>query len=527
LSQDDIFTAENGPLGPIAVRDTYAIAQLARLYDESVRAHTESLARPPSFIVGRRGSGKTALLLSKEFDPQNLSIRLSTSEALNEVHQTIQVLKSRMLVPVETAAKLWSMLLWGPIAVRIAMLPEDRRDPRGHSRRLWQATRELREASCDSETPDDLVLQALTTRFLEQFNQSGRIVSLDQLATELVIGETPWSTTQTLAREIAKARRLPIFVLVDSLENLGELVDEIQATLQGLFHLVGRHDHRPGQFQIQCCFPSEMWSKVSKISSNPNKDFDARLVLQWSSRDLIHLCSTRLARFLREDYEGRFAEGFLTDPKMLVSFLPPTIINSAGVKELTTLYIFRHTQLLPRQVLHILNRVLQLAINASEPGEPPKVESAHIVDAVMDTEGLLCGEVFSAHRYRHPLAEDVATALLPALPFRFSEDHGHRAWNQCAMRHEAQLNWVQVRGMLTDLGIMGRYVRETEQYVEAEFVYTAPGRMTLSPNEEYCLHPLFVREFRSSSLPSPRRDLKGTPQKSVHPIKVQAPRQDL
>jgi len=409
VNQHDLFTPENGPLGPVAVHDTDAVEQLKLLYDKSVRIHIESLEHPPTFIVGRRGSGKTALLLSKEFDRGNLSIRLSTSEAFNEVHQSLVELKSKMLVSVETASKLWATLLWGPIAVRVAQLPDDRRDPRGHVQKLWQSTRELREAARDTETPDDVVLQTLTSRFVEKLYSAGRIVSLDQLSSELIIGETPWSTTQSLAREIVKERRLPVFVLIDSLENLGDLVDEIELTLQGLFHLVGRLPNRPGQFRVQCCFPSELWPRLSRISSNPTKDFASQLVLQWRSSDLIRLCSTRLAHFLRANYPDHFSPDFLDRPMLLTEFLPPTVMNNSGREENTILYIFRHTQLLPRQVLHILNRVLQEAIS-SDPGAPPRVRPEHIVEAVLDIEGLLCGEVFSAHKWLFTVEGVVAGA---------------------------------------------------------------------------------------------------------------------
>jgi hypothetical protein len=512
------FNAENGPLGPVAVSDTDAVERLRVLYDDTVRVHEESREHPPTFIVGRRGSGKTALLLSRQFDSDSLNVRLSTSETLNHVHQSILELQGRMLVSVETASKLWAQLLWGPIAVRVAQMPNDRRDPRGHAQRLWQSTKELRAAAAGSVSPDDAVLEALTTLFLDEFHSAGRIVSLDQVASSLEMGGASWSTTQALTRDLIRSRKLEPFVLIDSLENLGDLVDQIQTTLQGLFHLVGRSASKPEQFRIQCCFPSELWPKLTEISSNPTKDFSARLTLQWRKRDLVHVCSTRLAHYLR-NYPGEYPEELLESPLLLENFLPLTVVNNSGIEEETIAYVLRHTQLLPRQVLHILNRVLQLAIN-DRPGRPPLVESRHVVDGVMDVEGLLCGEVFSAHHYRYEAAERVAASLLPTLPFRFTDSEGHRAWNRCGLKHELQEDWVAVRTMLTDIGILGRLVDETDRYINAEFAYTVPGRLTLSHNEEYCLHPLFVREFRSVGINpgTPRREQ--SPSKPVHPVQT-------
>ena len=526
VSEQELFTAERAPLGPVAVFDTDGTEQLMLLYDEKVKLHLESKDRPPSFIVGRRGSGKTALLLSQEFDPKNLAIRLSTIEALNDVHQCLVELKRTMLVSVETAAKMWSMLLWCPVGVRVAQLPDDRRDPRGHMEALREAVRELVEGSQGSATPDDAVLRAITRRFLEELHRSGPIVSMEEVRAALMLGDLPLSRVQELTREIVKERRLPVAILIDSLENLGDLVDQIEPTLHGLFHLVGRQRGSHSELRIQCCFPSELWPRLSRISSNPTKDFASRLVLQWRTEDLKHVCSSRLAHFLRANFPGQFSAEYLDDGKLLENMLPLEVTNNSGRDEQTIVYILRHTQLLPRQVLQILNRVMELAI-AESPAGPPSVRSQHVVQAVLDTEGLLCSEVFSAHSLRYPHAEEVASALLPELPFRFTEERGHKAWNRCAAKRELQLTWAQVRTMLADIGILGRLVNENEQYLRAEFAYTVPGRWTLAPHEEYCLHPLFVREFRSSGLHSPFSNARSEPQKSVHPIKTQPTQQGL
>lgn len=525
-NEHELFTVEGAPLGPAVVRDTDDTELLKLLYDQSVKIYLDSKDRPPSFIVGRRGSGKTALLLSQEFDPRNLTIRLSTIEALNDVHQCLVELKRAMLVSVETSAKMWSTLLWCPVAVRIARLPDDRRDPRGHMGSLRTAVRDLEEVAQGSLTPDDAVLRAVTRQFLQELRGSGPVVSIDEVAASIRPGGVPLARMQELTKDIIKQRRLPVAILIDSLENLGDLVEQLEPTLHGLFHLVGQQRGSHGEIRIQCCFPSELWPRLSKISSNPTKDFASRLVLQWRTDDLKHMCSSRLAHFLRANYPDEFDPESLDDSSLLENVLPAEVTNNSGTQEQTMTYILRHTQLLPRQVLQILNRVLELAIVDSPTG-PPHVKPRHVVQAVLDMEGVLCSEVFSAHSYRYPLAEEVAQALLPDLPFRFTDDVGHRAWNRCGFRKEVRLGWTHVRTMLADVGILGRLVGETEQYLRAEFAYTVPGRWTLAPHEEYCLHPLFVREFRSSDLHSPFTHTAGPKPKSVHPVKTQPGQQRL
>jgi hypothetical protein len=178
----------------------------------------------------------------------------------------------------------------------------------------------------------------------------------------------------------------------------------------------------------------------------------------------------------------------------------PTLTNSAAAPEHTIAYVLRHTQLLPRQVLYIFGSALHRAIATT--GRPVVLPDM-VVDVVREAEATLCPEIFSAHHVRHPMAHDVARRLIPYLPFRFDDGYLHRMCNRAAIKADFGLDYREVREMFTDVGILGRYMCETERYVQAQFAYSVEGQVTLSPEEDYCLHPLFVRQYNSrDALPS-------------------------
>jgi hypothetical protein len=487
------------PLGPTAANSGAGFE--AALYDRRVQLHLESQRHPPTFIVGRRGSGKTALLLSRELEKDTLTVRLSTSEAFSQINSALDYFDERIVVTVESAAELWDAILWGPIAVRLAG-SKTSRDPRDQQRVLWEGTKELRKVAAGAARPDDAVLGAMADLVVEAMIDTEGLVTVETVIDRIALGDHSWRAVREAAMKILRERRVACFVLIDSLENVGEHIDRLKLTLQGLFHLVGakRSERSVGNFRIQCCFPSELWPSLNEMSSNPIKDFAGRMALQWHWKDLLHASSTRLAAFLQqeypEDYKRMRSDSAL---ELFYEFFPDTVVNQNGGTERAIAYILRHTQLLPRQVLLILNEALAQAIADSTP-ELPSVTGEHILASVRRAEGILCPEIFSAHHYRFPDAEQVATALIPFLPFRFDESELEQACTRAGLKKTHGHNVTAIRSMLGDIGIIGRFLGVTDVYNKAEFSYSVEGRLTLSPFDQFCLHPLFVRQFGSVSL---------------------------
>ena len=487
------------PLGPTAANSGASFE--AALYDRRVQLHLESERHPPTFIVGRRGSGKTALLLSREMDKSNLTIRLSTSEAFSQIHSALSYLNERVVVTVETAAELWDLVLWGPIAVKLAS-SKSPRDPKDAQQVLWEGTQTLRKLADDSSRSDDVVLTAMANHVIDTMIETEGLLTVESLTKQLQLGDYNWRQMRTAAGEILRARRMSVFVLIDSLENIGDHIERLQLTLQGLFHLVGvkKTEKATGGYRIQCCFPSELWHSLNQMSSNPTKDFAGRMALQWQWKDLLHATATRLAAFLKQEYPSDY-EDLRTDSaiELFEEFFPRTVINQNGQTERVISYILRHTQLLPRQVLLILNEALAHAV-ADADKTLPAVTERHILTAVERAEGILCPEIFSAHQYRYPDAEEVATALIPHLPFRFTDSELNKACTRSGVKKTLGYDTTAVRSMFGDIGIFGKYLESGETYNKAEFSYSVEGRLSLSPFHEFCLHPLFVRQFGSVSL---------------------------
>ncbi|GIH21814.1 hypothetical protein Aph01nite_01240 [Acrocarpospora phusangensis] len=514
---DALFTMKN-PLGPIAISDRESLPVLRALYDTRVNLHLQSETSPPTFIVGRRGSGKTSLLLSREFDAQTLSVRLSAAGVFSRIQAAVRLIGDSMMLTVEGVAQIWEMLLWAPVITRLVVSqPPSPADPPRARQLLWDETAAIRHHLGDPATQDDDALDFATLRLIDHVKNGGTSISLENLRRGFRLGRRPWSEAVDVAGELIRARRTPVFVLIDSLEDIGGHIEPIQSCLQGLFHLVGGIGLRTGRtgFRVQCCFPSELWPALVHVAANPVKDFSGRMVLRWHWKDLVKAVGGRLHTFLRLHFPGELKGLPAADPEELVyRLLPPSLTSPTGRAEPTIAYLLRHTQLLPRQVLYVFNEALHRSIASTG---RPYLRAEHLLATIAETEVTLCAEVFSAHRFRYPQAHAVARRLIPYLPFRFDDPYLHRMCNRAGIRAEFGLGYLEVREMFTDVGVIGRFQDETERYLRAEFAYAAEGQMVLSPDEEYCLHPLFVRRYNAKDVRSPQKGGKpvypsGTPE---------------
>jgi len=152
-----LFTRDE-PLGPTAVDEQLQTWELEALTDRDVATFQLSLAKPPTFIVGRKGSGKTALLRSRllEAGPHEV-VELSTDGTLVRVSSALGQLAQLMSLTEEGSSRIWETLLWGPVALRVARAGVKSTDDRDAFSRIWSGTADLRETVAPDATDDEVV----------------------------------------------------------------------------------------------------------------------------------------------------------------------------------------------------------------------------------------------------------------------------------------------------------------------------------------------------------------------------------
>ena len=507
------FLTRDQPFGPIATEDIYNDTAKTLLFNVDNEIHREIIRRRPSFLVGRRGAGKTALLRESFRDPKLLAVELNSSQAFASVADLIKHISStgRTLFVAQHFA-VWEAALWHAVfhaIFRVTVLqPESKNiDSDRMSRYLTQICN-----MSDPEKDANSAINAFAALARRRIDLSAADL-MDEL--QLIhAGDTFYADARAAAvRWLEAASRSPI-VLLDSIEDFDLFVERHDKAFAGLLYCIGAHARSEASgrslgFSVQMSIPAELWNEISLLASNPLKDFASRVVLRWRARELMTVAAERLRHFLvltgsdlrhhAQDLDPHRAEHAR---KILLLCLPPTIRNGLGTDEDTIAYLMRHTQLLPRHLLFLLNSIW--LANYQLGGSAETIAAEAVVSGVRDVEGQLVREIMKSYRLVHASAEVICESAVPELPLAFSDAELHQVFNRHLKRVADGMDYADVKALMVRIGCLGRVMERSGRYVVGEFEYTAPHRLHIGSDEELCVHPLFAGVYQSKSARNPQ-----------------------
>jgi hypothetical protein len=304
------------------------------------------------------------------------------------------------------------------------------------------------------------------------------------------------------ADDFMQDREVRGVLLVDSLEQFPLDEPTMEKTVQGLLRCVGSFNQAERPFELRCCFPSELYPRLLKLSANPLKDFASQMVLHWRPYELLHLAALRYRTFIRLNEPKAFATTFshldLADRQDLKTFwahvMPPTVRNRLGMEEESTAYLMRHTQLLPRHLLLYLNEISKRALRTN--GRSFRFSEDNIVEGIRASEHVLCHEIFSGFRQVMPHAEEACRGVLSELPLVFGKGNLHKIFNRKRRTLEHFEDHEEVLGNLLRIGALGVVTNQTERYTLATFDYTISDNLHYRGDDDFCVHPIFLEQYR-------------------------------
>ena len=493
-----ILTARE-PFGP---RDSEALVRADptgsdQLFDRNnlIYAQTSAAARP-TYIIGRKGAGKTAFLrgatLGAAAPPQRV---LSTASVYAEMVALLRQYKeARGPLFVPQTADIW-LALFDHVALFHACDTTTADDPPHEMQIVWDYL--AAEPSCEDDPT------AVAERFLAELQKridDRGVRGLRELVDGLPRGGIPFGTARKALRKVLDAR--PVMIVMDNLEDLHARIFELEDVLAGLFHAVGlvaarNVDGNP--FGLQLCLPSELWDEIHRISANPEKDFGGNyLTIYWTARELLHLAARRYRMFMQTHYpyeldelDRRAGQAETHDLALLRAALPATIRGGLGVDEDPLAYVLRHTQLLPRHLIEILNNVFTAPVAGSVPWDvtPEAVRVGTQIGERMIVEG-----IFAAHRASYPKAPEAVRRLANRLTICFPARQLRTVFNREGINAVTGHDFDDFREMLITLGVLGVKVDSTARYNKARFQYTFGSSLNAHEDlDELCFHPLFTR----------------------------------
>ncbi|TWF81159.1 hypothetical protein FHX44_117102 [Pseudonocardia hierapolitana] len=274
---------DGGALDPEAVDS--GEAALAKLFDRSNLIYAQvSAGSRPTYIIGRKGAGKTTFLRGAASDRGHKQVMLRTATVYAEMVAVLnhyrQVRRSPLFVP--QAAEIW-LALFDHVALFHACDTAVSDDPPDELQVMWDYLAAPPYCRSDATSVVERFLAELQRRI-----EDPSVRGVRELVDGMERGGIAFGRVRPALRALMARRPERLTIVMDNLEDLHARIFELEEVLAGLFHAVGlavTHHGSGRPFGLQLCLPSELWDQIHRVSANPEKDFAGNyLTIYWTAR---------------------------------------------------------------------------------------------------------------------------------------------------------------------------------------------------------------------------------------------------
>ncbi|MCK4813086.1 MAG: hypothetical protein KAT14_04030, partial [Candidatus Marinimicrobia bacterium] len=370
------------------------------------------------FISGRKGDGKTALafMLKDEKDRKN---RLRYEYAIvirnYEFYHSIAISMRENILSSKAAynsqiqekidvrtyfEKLWQYIIY--IAAMNTIVNDS--DKCGNIEPIKEYLSSNNLIAEGGEIADNVINRVVTQDLFDDENPILQAVASVVRIQERLDDPSFKRAIDTL-RDHLKKEKHTILIVIDTLEKYYSAEEEFLKAVQGM--LIAVHEIKLNsdniRIHIKCFLPAELHDRFSDW--NPSKVFDGTVFLRWSYKELLSLISKRYFTYIKK-YYPEFNDHLNTSEidwnnKDSVRhlfwdyFFPKQVTDHFGAKEDSFNYILRHSQRKPREIIYIVNRIIN---NSERNGNIPKITEEDIRVGVHDNlEQLVRDNLFAHH----------------------------------------------------------------------------------------------------------------------------------
>lgn len=460
--------------GPIDCEEVSSRPALLQAFFVGVKRHHDIVTKDVSIIYGRRGSGKTTYLNTSRFVPGNQVIPIPTHELLDTIEK---MLRKRELRLVEHARDLWVSELEKECVSTLVNVIGRSRDASGSP-----SVRERMDA-------------ARSRLFLDSDPQPARRNEINLTFRDV----DRWAVQQNKK----------VILLIDSLEPHKITNPELLLAVQGLLKATAYFPAHFDCVRLRVCFPDELRTRIGHVSTNSLKDLSGAQILSWTADELLDIAAYRYNLYLHLEDRSSIRQlglpgiGDRSKPygSLLSGVFDKTeVLNIRKRKESLWTYIFRHTYLVPRHVLHILNKVSELSSSGNK-----KLDSDQVKNAVRKAETLFCQDIIFAISSSEPNAGFyIKTALTNLHSNEVDLKEIEKIYEKKVIpeskKAQLTISWDAFLQTLTGGGVLGMVVNRTADSLEAEFSYNTEGDSlsNIGHGMHLCIHPIWCVDYNIS-----------------------------
>jgi hypothetical protein len=475
-------------------------ADYSQLYFDGTPFNAASIKPETYLIIGRRGSGKTALSRYFSFQtriPDPIYIDVDEPKAYRTVLADIAARASESReIAIPRLVKVWEYTLW------CVVFEQTKRESTAIAAACHQ--------DCSVDHPSHLV-NRIIDRLLTILHEPGDAF-IDERMHELLSDER----LEAAKEEVLKvAARKPIIIALDTLERYDVGDSALMNAMAALVQCAARLNLTLSDqgIHLKVFMSGEIFPYLEEeVIQNPLKSIKNPVYLFWRPRDLLRLISWRFYHYLEAAHMLRPESKEHIDwkkhddvfNKMWIPYFGQYVVNARGFREDTFSYLLRHTQMRPRQLILLCNSVAERAV---ERGHFPSFREEDIRDGVKDGETKLALEIISSFSSIYPNVGAIVDALM-RMPMLFTGNKLDQRASQSATEWPEAYSQARFRRLVAELGVVGRVRRHNTEagYIEADFEYSLEERLPLTHRDECVIHPMFYSRL-NVELNSPSRVL--------------------
>ncbi|NWG52664.1 MAG: hypothetical protein HXY28_02995 [Hydrogenophilaceae bacterium] len=494
------------PLGPTKgenIKSSAAAAFLLRLEN----AAFAGIATRASVLIGRRGAGKSVLLRSftnsyeiashveaylHEADIRRL-IRsqneftqkydiVLTLDKPDEATSVVKEIVQEGLFTPEHAARIWEERLWTHVLRALVL-----------DKKLWPRLQPQRRQ----------LLGLLDKTGLFDRRHQPDLAALIKAAQE----EVSTSSLVDFAKDCVHDHDIQILAIIDSMEEYDVQNPAMVRAIGGLLQLVGSlTSPANGSVHIKISLPSEIYPLIAE-SSNIGKYYINSELIRWQPVELMRILAHRYLTGLHflnypafNDLWIKYNKSLFKDRDRLRAFWDECfgshLTNEAGHPESAILFILRHTQLLPRQLINFVQALIKRSFDST--GSYERLDPTLLADRELITNAAdyIQKEVAFGYKYVYPKTVDVWRMILPRCDVITSYGELQSRYTNSSVRglgHEYCMAFHNFIRAMVEMGVFGIVVDDhsSDRYIKAAFEYNRGTEIALDEGTKLAMHPVF------------------------------------
>lgn len=492
---------------PIGYMDAYEDKIFLDKCFIETECYEKSISKDCNFICGRRGSGKSAIVIKLlENEKYTYTANVKGDEYYSILLDAIE--QNDLANNIVLFKEIWRVLIV-TTAMNVILQKE-------YSSSSLIASPDtpmynyLKNIDFLGNKPFALwqkIIHGATKALSSSANSGNLSVNLCKHIAEVFNNADISEAEESLKKHLASGGKCLIIVdtILDSLvEDKINLFDSVKGLFLAVLEM-SCMKYAPN-LEVKCCVPGEVYSNIAMWNSRKIKDH--LVPIQWEKGTLTRLISKRLMYHLvkketvsADEFERiNWKSDVRVWKDVWMRFATQTIVNLAGKREDTHEYLFRHTQHTPRELIAIMNNVIDYIANIDVVKDLNKQQlQEYIINGVHDACSETADEIINSNAYAIPELETILymsflgqQKIMTANILKTNLRKARDIWK----RHSSMYNSDYVIKILARIGFIGLILSKNKDKTKAyaRFSYLRDD-IGISTNSTYAIHPIFYEKF--------------------------------